>query len=155
MPEQKEHLHKKLSFPQLVNLSLAVFLFLGIAVTSYTVNNLRDSDAEAARGGGGKCGSRKNPCPPTCNNGTAKVSLVSNNPVPVGTAPTFQATGYQSGELVYMVMSGYIVADIAYADSSGSLVYTFRESMYSPGGYTFKTMLLNGVNCASVDFIIQ
>lgn len=41
----------KLSLSQIVNLSLAVFLLLGIAATTYTVNNLRDTEAEAARGG--------------------------------------------------------------------------------------------------------
>lgn len=51
MPENSEHHHNKLSFSQLVNVSLAVFLFLGVAVTSYTVYNLRNTDAEAARGG--------------------------------------------------------------------------------------------------------
>lgn len=51
MSESSEHFHKKITSSQLVNLSLGAFLLLGIAVTSYTVNNLRDSDAEAARGG--------------------------------------------------------------------------------------------------------
>lgn len=41
----------KLSISQLVNLSLAVFLLLGIAATTYTVNNLVGFDAEAAKGG--------------------------------------------------------------------------------------------------------
>src|SRR3990172_3057504 len=39
----------KLSLSQLVNLSLAVFLLLGIAVTTYTVLNLNNYNAEAAR----------------------------------------------------------------------------------------------------------
>lgn len=57
MPENSEPLHRKLSFHQLVNLSLAAFLFLGVAITSYTVYNLRSSDADAARGGGTTTGS--------------------------------------------------------------------------------------------------
>ncbi len=147
-----EHNHKRISFFQLTNLALATFLLLGIAATTYSVTNLRDYGADAAKGG---TRGKPKPTTSTCNNGTATVSLVSANPVPVGTAPTFHASGYQPGALVYMVMSGYIRADYVYADSSGSVVYTFRESMYNPGAYTFKTTLLNGVNCASVSFTVQ
>ncbi len=47
----------KLSFSQLVNLTLATFLLLGIAATTYSVTNLRDYGADAARGGGTTTGS--------------------------------------------------------------------------------------------------
>ena len=37
----------KLTFPQLVNLALAVFLLVGIAATTYSVNNLTSFQSEA------------------------------------------------------------------------------------------------------------
>ncbi len=40
----------KLSFSQLTNLVLATFLIVGIAATTYSVSNLRDYSADAARG---------------------------------------------------------------------------------------------------------
>lgn len=110
--------------------------------------SVEESGAELRRGKGGKT-------PPATQPATAVVALVSANPVPVGTAPTFHATGYQPGQLVYMVMSGYIVADYVYADGTGSLTYTFGEPMWSAGGFTFTTALLNGVNSASVSFTVQ
>lgn len=116
---------------------------------------LTATGADAARGGGGKGGNGGGKPTPTAQPSTATVTLISQNPVPVGTAPTFYATGYAPGVLVYLVMSGYIVADGMYADASGSVTYTFREPMWAPGGYTFSTMERNGVNKASVSFTVQ
>lgn len=52
-----EHNPKRITFSQLANLTLATFLLVGIAVTTYTVTNLRDYGADAARGGGTTTGS--------------------------------------------------------------------------------------------------
>ena len=76
----------KLSASQIVNLSLAVFLLLGIAATTYTVKNITDYNAEAAKGG--RCGSRRNPCPPT----TASVKLDQTD-THLGDLVTFTTTG--------------------------------------------------------------
>jgi hypothetical protein len=133
------------------NIKRSVFVACAVALLASAAL----SPASAlARGGANSSGGKggKQPPPPAS---TAIVTLVSANPVPVGTAPTFHATGYKPGDPVYMVMSGYIRADLVYADSTGSLTYTFREPMYSPGGYTFTTTLLNGVNKASVSFSVR
>jgi type IV secretory pathway VirB6-like protein len=114
-----------------------------------SLSALAATSVDAARGGkGGKP-------TPTPAPSTASVTLISANPVPVGTAPTFHATGYAPGVLVYMIMSRYIVQEARYADETGSITYTFYEGMRLAGDYTFTTVEKYGVNPASVSFKVQ
>ena len=132
-------------------LVMAVLAVMSIALVSA-------SPAIAAKGGighdgqthgkGGKGGSQ----PPAS---TTSVELVSANPVPVGTAPTFLAKGFQPGSLVYMSMTGYMVQDYGYADSTGSITYTWYEPLFYPATYTFTISNYGGANAASVSFTAQ
>lgn len=153
----------KLSLSQLVNLSLAVFLFLGIAATTYTVSQVNNLNAEAAKGGnggggvGGGKGGGKNGGSTGSICSTCTIMITSANPVPVGTAPSFHVTGYNPGDYVLMQMSnGYIRVDGVYAGADGSFNYTFYQPMTVPyPSYTMTASLLNGVNKTSITFAVQ
>jgi hypothetical protein len=128
--------------------------FLVALTVLFSVTAVAVGSAEAARGGGGGGGKGGKPTP-TPPPSTATVTLISQNPVPVGTAPTFRVSGYAPGAFVYLTMSGFIRSDSGYADSTGSMTYTFYQAMYNTGTYTFSTVGLNGSNPASVTFNVQ
>jgi len=112
----------------------------------------------AAKGGNagiGKGGGKGKNATPTPAPSTATVTLVSANPVPVGTAPTFHATGFQPGSLVYMSLTGYMVQDYGYADAAGEITYTWYEPLFWPATYTFTISNYGGANAASVTFTAQ
>ena len=129
--------------------ALAVMVLAAAALSSGSALAAKGSNAA---GGGGKGGHKT----PTPTPSTASVTLTSANPVPVGTAPSFHATGYKPGDYVYFVMSGgYIQVDGVYADATGSADYTFYQGLTNVGSYTMTSTLLNGVNSASVTFTVQ
>ena len=133
---------------------LKVGVFLVGLTALFSVIAVAVAPAEAARGGGGGKGGKPTPTPPPSTS-TATVTLISQNPVPVGTAPTFQVRGYAPGAFVYLTMSGFIRSDSRYADEFGNITYTFYQAMYNTGTYTFSTVGLNGSNPASVTFNVQ
>lgn len=148
-----EGLSKKISLAQLVNLSLATFLLVGIGATTYAVNNLTTFQSQAARGGGGSGGGGKgghNP-PPSA----VTVTIISTNPVPVSTAPTFYETGFPAGASVSQCMLGFITCYAANADSTGSLTYTYPILLTAVGQYTFQASLINTTTLASVTFNVK
>jgi len=108
---------------------------------------------DAARGGkGGGKGGHTTPPPTT---GGATVTLVSANPVPLGTAPTFYVTGFAPGETVLMIMSDYITGDVVTVDSTGSTTYTFWTAMNAARSYTFTAQNSAGTKWGNVTFTVQ
>jgi len=120
-------LFRSLSFSQLANLTLAAFLLLGIASTTYSVTSLRSLDSEAARGGP-KAGSRYS------------VSVVPN-PVKINESVTITASGFEPSQAVHVDISHYAncCGDFVYrADGSGNLVITMTQG--GPSG-TWKIVM--------------
>lgn len=98
-----EHNQKSISFSQLANLILAVFLLFGIAATTYTVSSLRDYSSEAARGG--KFGGS-----------TASISLDQTYPH-LGDTVTFTTSG------------GRRIALACYQGGLGNMVYSVDQAV--------------------------
>jgi len=108
--------------------------------------------ADAARGGKGGKGGGQTPPPTT---GGATVTLISANPVPLGTSPTFYITGFAPGETVLMIMSDYITGDVRTANSTGSITYTFWTPMNMARSYTFTAQNSAGTKWGNVTFTVQ
>ena len=128
MPESSEHFHKKLSFPQLVNLSLAAFLLLGIAVTSYNVNSLREGEAEAARGGGK--GKQKY----TCN-----VTLSTTTPT-LGSTIVVSGSGFNAYQQVSVIQSGAGYG--MFADANGNFTLTIYSGALGSNSITVEELIV-------------
>lgn len=110
----------KLSLSQLVNLSLAVFLFFGIAVTTYNINNINSSNAEAAKGGaGGSTGSGGKGGKTTKYVGTC---AVTPNPAPLGSSTTISGSGFRPnvGLGIITTGSGGTQMGFVYTDTVGN-----------------------------------
>lgn len=106
----------KLSLSQLINLSLAVFLLFGIAVTTYTVNQVNNLNAEAARGGGGKPSKVVYSASCVVNPNSFPVSVSSGTGILTGTGfPASNGVGY------YIVGPSATWVGALFTDSNGNV----------------------------------
>ena len=137
-------------------------VIIAAAVAVLAIGTISASTAFAAKGGGnttsgghtgGGHGGHTSPTP-TPVSGTIDVTIISPNPVPLGTAPTFHATGFQPGDTVLVMISGYMNGDVLTADSTGSITYTWWTAINIPGSYTFTAQTPDG-RWGNVSFTVQ
>ena len=136
-------------------------VIIAVAAAILAIGTISASTAFAAKGGGnttsggggGHHGGHTSPTP-TPASGTIDVTIVSANPVPLGTAPTFHATGFQPGDTVLVIISGYMNGAVLTADSTGSITYTWWTTINIPGSYTFTAQTPDG-RWGNVSFNVQ
>lgn len=147
-----EGISKRLSLSQLINLSLATFLLLGVAATTYTVTNLTNLQTEAAKGGsggGGKGGGK--------NGGSfTGTCSVSPNPDTLGGAYSVYGTGFKANEVVSVNVTdqGGQQVLLTSADSSGN----FNVGSYASYTGTYSVRVYDNVTTTyitSCSFTVQ
>jgi len=136
-------LFNSLTKHQVLNLSLSVFLFVGVLATTYSVVNLTTFQSEAK--------GRKIK-PPSCAQCTL---VVSPNPVPAYSSFHVDGCGYTGTAVQMNLVQPTGVA--AWAESVGSDGCThFDYSVNGPGAYTLNAYQgLNFTLMASVSFSVQ
>lgn len=102
-------------------------------------------EAEIRRGG--------NQSPPSTGV-VAFDGLVAGNTCLRPCTVSIRASGYAPGSIVYVGVSWKIVASVLTADASGSITYTDPTVLDWVGNYTLTTSNLNGVNAATVKFMV-
>lgn len=123
-----EGLSRKLSLSQLINLSLATFLLLGIAATTYSVTNFTTFQSEAkGKPGGGS---------------TATITLDQADPH-LGDTVTFTTSG---GKMIELTCYGSSLFDVIYtayqAPGTAFLLGGTNSIWLSRGGSAYCSALL-------------
>lgn len=136
----------KLSLNQLVNLSLAVFLFLSVAATTYTVNQVNNLNAEAARGGGGGGGKGGG----KGGGGYAGSCLITPNPAPIGSSITISGSGFRPlvGLGIAVSGAGGTQMGFAYSDVNGSFSTPWSATWLGTESVSIKDGTLGSASCS-------